>query len=248
MFVRRRRLDRRRKYTREFLESLVGQLREAGFDHVSVVLPHNYESVDPTHPEEDIDAFLERGRNFAAVILKAVNQPAKETLKLLFVNSNKRAVFADDTFPMAESEPSGLYFESPDPARAYAVFEYFFEYLSQPSIADFVAITFLGLASGLYLVLESIALLSRGRGVLQLEWSASMWWDAASILLAGYLVFRFSATPTGLWIKPSRELNVVYLVNMALKGELRDNPIVQLVVTIVGGLIVAGITRLLGWF
>ena len=248
MFVRRRRLDRRRKYTREFLESFVGQLREAGFQKVSVILPHNYQSVDPKHSEEDFNAFLDRGRNFAAVILKAVDESRHETLKVLFVNSNKQATFVDDTFPIAESEPSGIYFESPDPGRAYAVFEYFFECLSQPTIAGFVANTLLGLVGGLYLVLELLALLSKGRGFLQLEALGNPWWDMASMLLAAYLVFRFSSTPTGLWVKPKRELKIIYLINMALKGELRDNPIVQLFVTVIGGLIVAGFAKLLGWF
>jgi hypothetical protein len=248
MFIRRRSLDRRTKYSRQFFESLVAQLREAGFDDISVILPHNYPSVDPRHPEESVDDFLGRDRNFAAVILKAHARAARETLKVLFINSNAKAIFVDDTFPMAESEPSGVYFESPDPARAYGVFQFFYEQLSRPPDSHLVSLTLLGLASMVYLSLEAVALLSKGRGILQLQLSAHPTADIFTMFLAAYLVFRLSAAPSGLWIKPKRELKLIYLLNMALKGQYRDNPLFNLSVTVVGGLIVAGLAKLFGWF
>jgi len=119
MFTRRKQLDRRRYYTREFLESLASKLTEAGFDRITTILPHNYPSVDPKNSEVPFTEFLERERNYAAVILKATSTSRNELMKILFINSNSRAVFADDTFPMAESEPSGLYFQSPDPACVF---------------------------------------------------------------------------------------------------------------------------------
>lgn len=247
MFSRRRSLDRRRQYSREFLESFVGDLREAGFDEVTVVLPHNYASVDPRNPEEDVDSFIARDRNFAAVILKAKNEALNETMKVLFINSNSRAIFADDTFPMAESEPSGLFFQSPDPARAYAVFQYFYEYLLQPAKSRFVALTFLGLVSVLVLLLELMSLVARGGGVIQIGRGTNFAFDAMLMGISAYVFFVFSSAPTGLWVKPKRELKIIYLVNMALKGELRDNPIVQLAMTVIGGLIVAFFAKLLGW-
>jgi hypothetical protein len=248
MFTRRRRLDRRRKYTKEFLESFASRLGEAGFDSLSIVLPHNYPSVDPKQSEEPLSAFLERGRNFAGVIFKAYSTERQETLKILFINSNARAIFVDDTFPMAESEPSALYFQSPDPARAYAFCEYFFELLSEPPIRHFVIMTYLSLVSILFLVLQALFVFGTRKGVLMARASASgPWWDIAAAGLAAYILFRSSAAESGLWIKPKRELRLVYLLNMALKGQFRDNPLVQLVITIIGGLFVAWVAKLFGW-
>jgi hypothetical protein len=246
MFSRRRNLDRRKHYSREFFETLLARLAEAGFSEQTVVLPQNYSSVDPKRSEEPVGEFLSRERNFAAVILKATSPQHAEMLKVLFINSNAEAIFVDDTFPRAQSEPGGMYFESPDPGRAYAVFEYFFEYLNQPSVSRFVTSTLGGVLGLIWLLAEVSALIERKQGLLQVLGQLPAWSDVVGCIAAAWLVYRLSATPSGLWIKPKRELKVIYLINMALKGELRDNPVVQLVVTVLGGLIVAGIVYLLG--
>jgi len=246
MFSRRRTLDRRRKYSREFFETLISRLSNAGFDSIRVVLPHNYESVDPRNSIVPVPAFLERERNYAAIIVLAEATPRHETLKVLLVNSQATAVFVDDTFPSAASEPPALFFQSPDPARAYALFEYFHEYLSEPSVARFVAQSVVGLLSVLLIGIELLAFFGKHRGILSLNLGIHPAWDVAVAAVAMVSTFRFYAQPTGLWIKPRRELRLLYFVKMAVRGELRDNPIVQLAVSIVGGMIVALLARMFG--
>ena len=97
-----------------------------------------YSSVDPRQSVVPFDDFLRHERNFAAVILRAESSQKNELLKLLFVNSTARAVFVDDTFPMAQSEQPALFFQSPDPGRVYAVFEFFHDLLSQQATAKHV--------------------------------------------------------------------------------------------------------------
>jgi len=147
MFARRRVLDSRRQYTRPFFEAFVQKLKEAGFDELSVVLPHNYESVDPRNSIVTLEDYLKRERNFAAIILKARSSSRDELMKVLFVNSSDQAIFIDDTYPSAASEPTSLFFQSPDPARAFAVFEYFYEMLSGSSLKNFILLSIAGLRS-----------------------------------------------------------------------------------------------------
>lgn len=246
MFSRRKSLDRRRHYTREFIESLVTRLTEAGFDRVTVVLPHNYESVDPRNSEVGFADYLQRERNYAAVILKATATSRQELMKILFINSNARAVFADDTFPMAESEPPGVFFQSPDPARAYAVFEYFYDVLSAPSIGKFVVLSITSMASLLLILFEILTVAAGNAGFLKQRYGITPWLDLGLTLTGLFVFYKFTALPTGLWIKPRRDTRLLYLANMAIKGELKDNPLVQLIVTIIGGLIVAFLAKLLG--
>jgi hypothetical protein len=248
MFTRRRNLDRRRHYTREFLESFVGKLREAEFDRVTVILPHNYPSVDPKNSEISFEDFLKRERNFSAVILRAISSSHGEMMKVLFINSNGKAIFSDDTFPMAESESSGLFFQSPDPARAYALFQYFYELLTTQSLIGFFLLGIGSLLSILVILIEILSLVSGKIGFLFQRYSISVVFDIVLTLLSLWIVYRFSAFPTGLWIKPKRDTKLVYLANMAIRGELKDNPLVQLIITVIGGLIVAFLAKVLGLF
>ncbi len=87
MFTRRRILHSARRYSREFFEAFVNQLSDAGFDDITVILPHNYESVDVNHSAVSVTEFLNRERNYAGVILRAHSSTKNETLKVLFKNS-----------------------------------------------------------------------------------------------------------------------------------------------------------------
>jgi hypothetical protein len=246
MFSRRRVLDRRRKYTCEFFESFIQRLSEAGFNDISIVLPHNYSSVDPTNSIISVPDFLSRERNYAAIIVKAKSTDKDELMKILLVNSTATAIFLDDTFPSAVSEPPTLYFQSPDPARAYALFEYFYELLSEASLAGFVFLSIAGLISIVTLLTEVLVFTSKKSGLLSYFFSWSNIWDYMLMALSVWLAYSFYKQPTGLWIKPHREFRILYLLKMAIRGEYRDNPIVQLIVTILGGLIVAVLVKLLG--
>ncbi len=245
MFSRRRALDGSRQYSREFFEAFIADLRRAGFDRVRVRLPHNLVGLD--QESVDIEAFLNRERNYPSAILVASNEQRQETLKVLFVNLKAaRAVFVDDTFPNSQSEPPQLYFQSPDPARTYAVFEFFHEYLQRSSLMRHWVLWFATVVGGVVIAAEALSLLSRGRGFLTVVRGTFWVWDIVFAGVAVVVFFGFFSEPKGLWVKPTRELRLFYLVRMAARGELRDNPLVSLVVGILGAVITAVILKLLG--
>ena len=237
MFTRRKALDRRRLYTREYFQSLVQQLSDAGFDSIKVILPHNYPSVDTENSAVSIDEFLERGRNFAAIILTAESTEKSELLKVLFVNSDATAAFVDDTFPSVASEPPSLFFQSPDPARAYALFEYFYDNLSKGRLGRFVFSFVMGIISMFMIVAEIASVVVRKQGILGYNFGAAIFLDVALGIGSVWMAFNFFKQPSGLWIKPRRDIRFLYLIKMAIRGELRDNPFVQIVITIVGSVL-----------
>jgi len=246
MFSRRKKLDRRRNYSKEFFLSLLQILSEAGFEDISIVLPHNYETVDPRNSIVSAKEFLSRERNYAATILIARAKERNELLKILFVNSSAQALFIDDTFPSAASEPPALYFQSPDPARAYALFEYFYDLLKQGPIKDFILFSMVQLIASLFIITEVFSLLGKKGFILSKQFDLPFYLDLVAILISIIISFRFFSQPSGLWIKSKRETKLLSYLKMAIRGELRDNPLVQLIITILGGLIVAILAKLFG--
>ena len=246
MFSRRRYLDRRKKYSREIFLSLLPELSEAGFEDISVVLPHNYETVDPRNSVIPVQEFINRERNYAAVIVIAKSKDRNETLKILFVNSSAKALFVDDTFPSAASEPPALYFQSPDPARAYALFEYFYEILNQGSAREFVIFSLAQLVATIFLLLETFSVLGKKGLLMSRQFHLPIYLDLTAVLLSILAIYRFYSQPSGLWIKQRRETRLLSFFKMAIRGELRDNPVVQLLITILAGLIVALLAKLFG--
>ena len=160
------------------------------------------------------------------------------------MNRNSKASFFDDTFPSGESARPGLYFQSADPGRTYAVFQFFYEYLTGPDTATMPVILYM-LAS-LALIFEAISLVFGGNGAVAATWNQSPLWDVVLTAIPIVLVFTFYATRRGLWVKPRRELKVLQLANMALRGELRDNPLVSLITTVLATVIAAIVLKLLG--
>jgi hypothetical protein len=221
----------------------VSDLRASGFESVSVRLPHNFVQVGQS--QVTVEELLKRERNYPALILVARAERADETIKILFVNRNSRAVFVDDTFPNAESEPPQLYVQSPDPARAYALFHFFREYLQRPSLATYRIVGLLTVVSFLVMLGEILAIASRQTTLLALRWGVHPAWDIPLMLVALVLLFRFFSEPKGLWIKPTREVRLLYLAAMALRGDLRDNPLVTLVVSIIATVLATLILKLL---
>lgn len=244
MFSRRRSLDGTRKYSREFFEKLLADLEHAGFSGAEIRLPHNVVGMDNCliSPRE----LLNRERNYPSLILVAVRPGSQETLKVLFVNRSARAFFVDDTFPSGESQPPGLYFQSPDPARAYAVFEFFYDYLRTPRLAGYRALFLLACLAGLVLVSEVLSLTHLRDGVLSIRWGPHPLWDLLVLALSPLAIFRFLAEPKGLWIKPTRDLRFLQLLRMAARGDFKDNPLVTLVITILGTVVAAVILKWLG--
>lgn len=246
MFSRRRYLDRRRKYSKEFLSSLLQKLSEAGFEDISVVLPHNYETVDPRKSIVSTQEFMNKERNYAAIIVIAKSKERNEILKILFVNSSAKALFVDDTFPSAASEPPALYFQSPDPARTYALFEYFFDLLNQGSIRNFVLFSIVQFTALIYILVEAFSLLGKKNFLISKQFHLPIYLDLITILLSIFVIYRFFSQPSGLWVKPKRETKLLSFFKMAIRGELRDNPLIQFLITILGGLLVAVLAKLFG--
>ena len=100
----------------------------------------------------------------------------------------------------------------------------------------------------IFLVLEFAALLSQHTGLIAQKSGLSPIWDMLLMAFALWIAFKFFSMPSGLWIKPRREVRVVSFLKMAVRGEYRDNPIVQLGITVVGGLLVAIVCKWLGLF
>jgi hypothetical protein len=246
VFSRRAAISGSRKYTREFFQTLVKDLSDSGFDDLTVLLPHNIVALDESSisPEE----LLRHERNYPSLILIAKAPTRSETLKILFVNNNARAVFADNTFPNAQSEPPQIYFQSPDPGRTYAVFEFFRDYLQKPSLVPYLTAWMAFNLSLLFILVQILSLFSLRKAALDAQFGWHPFFDVALSLVAMVLCFKFFAYPKGLWIKQERELRPLYLLNMAIRGEFRDNPLVTLVVSIVGAVIAGLILKWLGAF
>ncbi len=245
MFSKRQSLGVRKFYSRDYFVTFASQLEQAGFATITIKLPIN--KVPLSESTISITELLNRDRNYPSLILEAFNTERNESIKVLFVNINSNAVFNDDTFPNGQSEPPQLYIQSPDPARLYSLFGYYNEYLTK----DVKSKTWASWLSGgifsiVLLLLELVAFVSKGKGLLmfRFEWHISV--DLLAMAIAAIISYKFYSEPTGLWIKPKRPLKIFYLLNMAIRGELKDNPIVTLIVTVIGGLIVMLIGKLIG--
>ena len=59
-------------------------------------------------------------------------------------------------------------------------------------------------------------------------------------------ILRFFSIPGGLWIKSKREMRAFQLINMGIRGQLRDNPAVNILRTVIGEILAAVIMKLLG--
>lgn len=244
MFSNRASLHHARKYSREFFEKLVSDLRLAGFGELYVLLPHNV--VDLNSAKITVEELLKRERNYSALILSSHNPATKDTIKILFVNLNNRAVFADDTFPNAQSEPPQLYVQSPDPVRCFGLVGFFREYLEKPKLQGHVLSWFVAVFSLVFIIANTFYFGNNWALATGSERRRYIPLYAFGLVIALMFLFRFFARPTGLWIKPKRELRLFYLANMALKGELKDNPLVTVIVTVLGTILTVLILKLLG--
>jgi len=246
MFSRRKQLSSSRKYTREFFQTLLTDLRSAGFTQSEVKLPFNQTGVEEStiSPEE----FLKRERNYPALILVAREPKREETLKILFVNRSAKVTFIDDTFPSAESGPPALYFQSPDPGRTHSVFEFFNDYLNRPSLGRRRLLWFADFAAIIVLIGEALTFVNSKQGLFMTRWDQPAYLDIIVTVLAIILIYRFFAEPKGLWIKPRRDTRLIQFANMAIRGELSDNPLVSLIITILGTVLASLILKLVGVF
>ena len=247
MFSKRKGFPQKYKFDREFLEKLVSDLRKAGFSSITIKLPHNL--IEGEKDEIEIQDFLDRGRNYPSVILIAKNTSRGETLKILFVNTSTKAFFKDNTFPSGHSEPPELYIQSPDPARTYSLFGFFYGYLRSKEIFNLFLIWFLSIISFLFLIAEYSSLINNRVTFLSKVFNTSASSDLVVVLIAIIILFKFFSQESGLYIK-EKENKIMVMLRRAIKGEFADNAIVLLLIAVVGGAIatVLGnlISRLIG--
>lgn len=133
MFSRRKTLSGRTKFDKSFVISLKEMFTDAKLNQITVKLPHNYIRKEEKN-EIDIDDFINLGRNFPAIIIRAQNEKKKEEIKILFVNISTKSFFYDHTFPSGHSEPSEIFVSTADPVRTWGLFEYFYNYLKKITV------------------------------------------------------------------------------------------------------------------
>jgi len=248
MFSRTRSIDPRRRYDQVFFTDLVRHLREAGFKDVSVLLPHNLSGKGIGASEVTPEEFVRRGLNYPAVILKGHSEATRETIKIFFLGANANAHFVDSTYPSAHYGPPSVYVESPDPARTYALSQFFHERLSGGSLLWFFFLGVLSIIGILLLYINIAAVVGHSSGLLQQLFGWARWTDLVLSIAISVFLLYFYALPKGLLIAPSSAARILASVSRIAKGEVKDNPLVQLVVTVVGGVIVGFILKWLGVF
>jgi hypothetical protein len=258
MFSRRKSLASGHKWDRQFLESFVADLNRGGFTRTIVKLPINLETIlrDELSHEQVItnlqareisfEEFLNRERNYRAVILVAENNTTRETIKVLFGNMSEKTSFSDSTFPSGHSASSTLYVQSPDPARVYPLFDFFYDYLTKQGDSTVLRSIF----SFLFLILfavEAIVFLGSGKGFFQVMWNTTPVIDVMVVLTSTYLTYNFFRTPIGLSVNERETATLPNFFQRAIRGEMRDNPLVSIIVSVLGTVIAALILYALGW-
>ena len=257
MFSKKKTLPPSHKWNRSFLTSFVSDLVKGGFTELTVKLPIDLRTVLNDQLTEDqiisnlksrelsFEEFLDRERNYKAVILVCKNPATNETIKILFGNMSEKTNFGDATFPSGHSASSTLYVQSPDPARVYPLFDFIYEYLTKQDTST-LAGSISGFFSLILITAEIITLLTYGQGFFQVIWNAHPAIDIIVTLIGILMVYYFYKTPVGLSVNDRQTANLPNFIRRAIRGELRDNPIVSIIVSIIATLITALILHLLG--
>jgi len=235
MFARRKTLTGRTTFDKNFLVAFKEKLIEANLDCISVKLPHNYLK-EGEENEIDIEEFINRGRNYPSIILKAVNKNSEE-MKILFVNISSKAFFYDHTFPSGHSEPSEIYITTTDPVRTWGLFEYFYNYLknSENKAGDvFYLISFF--LSLVVIVSEFSSLLSSKRLLLTSKFGYPLIVDFAIIFFSLFLIYKYYSSEKGIYLN-ERNKNIPQFLLLLLKGEFRDNPMFNFIISIIASII-----------
>jgi len=89
-------------------------------------------------------------------------------------------------------------------------------------------------------------LLARGQGFFQVIWKAHPAIDVIVALIGVLIIYNFFKTPIGISVNDRQTANLPNFVRRAIRGELRDNPAVSIIVSIIATLITALILHLLG--
>jgi len=257
MFSKRKALPASLRWNKAFLASFVADLARGGFTDIKVKLPIDLKSILNDNLTEEqvisglksrtitIEEFLNRERNYKAVILVCRNPTTNETIKVLFGNMSETTTFGDSTFPSGHSASSTLYVQSPDPARVYPLFDFVYHYLSKQG-SSVLGVAILGFFFLLLLAAEALSLLTYGKGFLQVVWKAHPAIDLIAGLVGVVVVYYYFKAPIGLSVNERETVDLPHLIRRAIRGEFRDNPVVNLVLSIVATLVTALILHFLG--
>lgn len=243
MFTKRKAFAQYRKFNKQFIESFVGELKQAGLTDIEIKLPKNL--IEDGKDVIKINEFLNRGRNYPALILIARNKSKSEELKALFINISSKTKFIDDTFPSGHSEPPELFVQTQDPVRTHGLFGYFYEYLVTKSLGPNILLWVLSLSFFAIFLLE-VKWFSQTRMLFLaniFRWSSVT--DILLILMGFVIIFQFFSQDSGLFVK-EREIRWLSLIRRLLKGEYKDNPFVNLIAAIIGTVLAALILKLFG--
>lgn len=242
MFSLRQSIHRNCVYDRRFFDKFTNDLISAGFKKIHIKLPHNLAGME--NQEQELEEFLKRERNYPSLILVAEDTNRNETIKVLFVNISRKAFFVDDTFPSGHSEPSEIYVRSPDPARAYALLKFFVDYFKGGRRSPAAWQWILTLTALFTYIAEFLIYAKRHQGLLS-DTNPKLWpLDILILIIALVLMYQSFRWPSGLYINEKPRRNIIQLANMALKGELRDNPLVAIIISVIATIVS---TLLLKW-
>jgi hypothetical protein len=259
MFSMRKNLAGNRHWNRPFITALGTDLSESGFKEITVKLPIDLDALlegkggiknqidnELRKREISLQEFLDRERNYPAIILVGFNPITQETIKVLFVNLSMKTAFMDDTFPSGHSIPSQLYVQSPDAARVYSLFHFFYDHLNQGGEST-ATIASLGLVAVLILAAQVISFVRIGKGLLQIAWGFTPLLDIGVTILLLFVQYRFFRVPTGLSVNDRKTATTASFIQRALRGEFKDNPVVNIIVTVLASILSAIVLRLIGW-
>ena len=164
----------------------------------------------------------------------------------MFVNLSRKTAFMDNTFPSGHSIPSQLYVQSSDAARIYSLFHFFYDYLNREGKST-TNIALLGILAVFLTAAQIISFISVGKGLLQSFWGITPLFDLGATLLFLFIQYRFFRSPTGLSVNDRRTATTASFIQRAIRGEFKDNPVVNIVVGVIASILSAIVLRLIGW-
>lgn len=242
MFSKRKSFLQGYKFNKEFLEKLVNDFITSGFKQITVKLPHNL--IKDGKDEIEIQDFVNRERNYPSVILVAKNQQNNEIIKILFINISTKAFFKDDTFPSGHSESPEIYIQGPDPARVYSLFGFFYDYITKRSKNSFIS-SLLGLLCIFFISAEALTFVAKKFLIASHSFNLSVWIDYLLIFISVVVAFMFYSNDSGLYIK-EKDHKYLDAIKRALKGDYRDNPIINIIVTVIATITATVILKIIG--
>lgn len=247
MFKRRKTLSGRTKFDKNFIISLKEMLVDAKLNKITIKIPHNYLKENEKN-ELDIDDFINLDRNFPAIILLAKNEKKEVEVKILFVNISSPSYFYDHTFPSGHSEPSEIYVSSKDPVQTWGLFEFFYNYIKfNNKTNNFDILKSIGFFLSLVMLMaEFSSLISTKNLFLNQTLNYPLAFDLGSIFVSIILIYSYYNTTKGVYIK-ERKNTIGYFAIRILRGEFRDNPMFNLIISVIASIIAALIMRIIGF-